>query len=842
MGGLTSLAWRSLAARRLRSVLTILGIALGVGVLFASLATNAGIERSIDRTVGDLVGRADLRVSAFQERGLSDETVSAIRSTPGVSVAAPQIEQRVYLSRVSNAPDATGLLPPPVTVVGIDPLVDPEVRDLPIVAGVALARRDETGAVISDRLARDDGFELGSPITIQLAGEPETFRVVGIMAGDGPGTGAVGRTVVLPIDAVRRLFELDGVSRVDIRVAEGVSVDDVQAALGTRLVSEPYVLSSPRDLAASLRASTAEFQATTALIAAVALFAGAFLIFNTLSMTVAERIREVGLLRAAGATRRQVMGFILAGAAALGVLGSLLGLGVGLALAAFIATYVRQVASVPLDRLETPVIAFVVAGAVGFLVTVAAAFEPAWRAGRISPVEALRLRAEPGRGQGARLRWLVGVFAAVAIVGLLVWPRGAGVQGVVRALLVYGLLLGVTLLSPFILRPLGRLAGIPYAIFLRFEERLARGALVRDRSRTALTVGALTVGLAMIVAIGTVAQNARHAAGSWLTSVVPGDEILTSIRPIALDEEVVADLQAADGVERLAPIATFDLAYEGVRLDGAAVGGRELFDDGRLTFVEGSRDALAELDAGGTAILPVSQADRLGLRVGDTMDFAVGEGEVRSLRVSGIVERTLPGRTGETVLVGWSDATESFGVAGADFFAVRFDADAGVRAREGVEELARLNALEPSTLDRVQGAIADALDRVFSLFDALALVAVLVAALGIVNTLTMNVVERVREIGVLRATGMTRRQVGRMVVVEAGILGLLGAVLGIATGLGAGAIMVTLAGGDLELPNQVPWLALVTSLVLGVAVSMLAAYYPARLAGRLSIVRAVQFE
>ena len=839
MGGLSSLAWRSLAARRLRTALTILGVALGVGVLFASLATNAGIERSVDRTVHDLVGRADLRISAFQERGLSDETFTAIRTTPGVSVAVPEIEQRIYLSR---QPGFSGPLPPPVTIVGIDPLLDAEVHDLPISQGVALSRREEASAVISDRLARDDGYVIGSSITIQRSGEPETFRVVGIMAGDGPGTGAVGRTVVLPIDAVRRLFELDGVSRIDIRLGDGASAGTVQSELGTRLVNEPYVLSSPRDLAASLRASTADFQATTALIAAIALFAGAFLIFNTLSMTVAERIREVGLLRAAGATRRQVMGFILAGAVVIGIVGSLLGLVVGLGLATFIATYVRQVASVALDRLETPLIAFVVAGLVGVLVTVAAAFEPAWRAGRIAPVEALRMRAEPGRGQGARLRWLLGVFAAVAVIGLLVWPRDAGTQGVIRALLVYGLLLAVTLLSPLILRPLGRVAGIPFSIFLRFEERLARGALVRDRSRTALTVGALTVGLALIVAIGTVAQNARQAASAWLATVIPGDEIVTSIRPVALDEDIAADLQAADGVERATPIATFDLAYQGIRLDGAAVSGGDLLADGRLSFVGGSRQALADLEGGGTAILPTSQADRLGLRVGDTMDFAVGEGQAKTLRVSGIVERTLPGRTGETVLVGWTDATESFGVEGADFFAVRFTPDAGVRARQAVEELARINALEPSTLDRVQGAIADALDRVFSLFDALALVAVLVAALGIVNTLTMNVVERVREIGVLRATGMTRRQVGRMVVVEAGVLGLIGAFLGTASGLVAGAIMVTLAGGDLALPGEIPWSALAASLVLGVAVSMLAAYYPARLAGRLSIVRAVQFE
>jgi putative ABC transport system permease protein len=839
VGGLTSLAWRSLIARRTRSVLTILGVALGVGVLFASLATNAGIERSIDRTVRDLVGRADLRVSAFQERGLSDDTVIRIQTTPGVSLAVPEIEQRVYLSREVGA---AGPLPAPVTVVGIDPLLDGVIHDLPLVRGLGLTRRDEATAVISERLARDDGYELGSPITIQRTGEPEEFRVVGIIAGDGPALGAVGRTVILPIDAVRRLFELDGVTRVDVQVSDGASIEEVEAALGTRLTTQPYVLSSPRDLAASLRASTADFQATTALIAAVALFAGAFLIFNTLSMTVAERVREVGLLRAAGATRRQVMAFILSGAAVLGVGGAVVGLAVGLTLATFISAYVRQIAAVALDRLETPLSAFVVAAVVGILVTVFAALEPAWRASRIPPVEALRLRAEPGRGQGARLRWLVGVFAIVAVIGLLVWPRDAGGQGVARALLVYGLLLVVTLASPFILRPLGWLAGLPFWLFLRFEERLARGALVRDRSRTVLTVGALTVGLAMIVAIGTVAQNARRAAGAWLTGVIPGDEILTSIRPVALDEDVVTELREVDGVQRLTPIATFDLAYEGVRLDGAAVSGADLLADGRLTFVAGSRESLAALDAGGTVILPAGQADRLGLRVGDSMDFAIGEGQTKSLRVSGIVERTLPGRAGETVLVSWPDATGSFGVGGADFFAVRFAPGIGPEARLALEGLARQSALEPSTLDRVQGAIADALDRVFSLFDALALVAVVVAALGIVNTLTMNVVERVREIGVLRATGMTRRQVGRMVVVEAGVLGLVGAVLGIATGLGAGAIMVGLAGGNIEVPAQLPWAALVTCVVLGVAVSMLAAYYPARLAGRLSIVRAVQFE
>ena len=169
------------------------------------------------------------------------------------------------------------------------------------------------------------------------------------------------------------------------------------------------------------------------------------------------------------------------------------------------------------------------------------------------------------------------------------------------------------------------------------------------------------------------------------------------------------------------------------------------------------------------------------------------------LRVAAIAERTLPGRAGEAALVGWKDATDALGVAGADVFAIRYEPGREADARPVLEETARGLALEPNPLERVAGAVDAALGRVFGLFDALAIVAVIVAALGIVNTLTMNVLERVREIGVLRAAGMTTRQVRRTVVVEAGILGVAGSILGILTGIVAGAVMVAIAGGDAAL-------------------------------------------
>ena len=842
MGGLTSLAARSLAARRSRTVLSILGIALGVGVLFASLSTEAGIDASVARTVRDLIGRADLRIEAFGETGISAASAAEVADAPGVVVAAPAIERRTYLEPSIEDPDA---LPDPVTILAIDPVLEVRVRDLPIVEGVALRSPDEFGALITERLAAADGLGIGSEVGIQSPTGPVDLEVVGIVEGDGPSVGSAGRTVIIPIGTARRIYDDDTLSRIDLAVGEGATAAEVAGALELALQNEPYVLSSPRDLATSLRSSTADFRSTTALIAAVALFVGAFLIFNTLSMTVGERVRELGLLRAAGATRGQVVRFVLVQALLLGVLGAALGIVIGLGLAELMAVQVRTIGSIPFERVDPSLGAVIVAIGVGLAVVLAASLEPARRAGSIPPVEALRDRIDPIGARRARLRWLVAVFVAVGLAGIVAWPRGPDDTGLVRSLAVYAVLLAAVLVSPLAFGPLSRLAGLPFAAVLRLEERLARASLARDRARTALTVGALTIGLAMVVAIGGVASQARSAAQAWLVETIPGDVLATSIRPIDLEAEAATadELRAVEGVERVSPIAAFDVAYRGTRLDAAAVVGADLLADGRLRFVAGDRAAaLGAIDDGGAAILPRALAEAEELGVGSVLTLAVGNGATVDLAIAGIAERTLPGRAGEAVLIGWSDATEVLGVAGADAFAVRFAADADPAARDALATTASTLALEANPLASVAGAVDAALARVFGLFDALALIAVLVAALGIVNTLSMSVLERVRELGVLRAAGMTTRQVRRTVVVEAGIVGVLGAILGILTGLVAGALLVLLAGGGARLGLAIPWPSIGLAALLGIGVSMLAAWYPARLASRLAIVQAVQHE
>jgi putative ABC transport system permease protein len=832
--GIDRLAWRTLASRPLRSLLTIAGITLGVAVLCASLTLGAALDAAVERTVHDMVGRADLRVSAFLESGLSDAAVATITTSEGVADAAPTVEHKTF---PTSSPG--GKASAAITVLGIDPSSYLRLHDLPLADGTMLDRTDEPVALISQQLADEDGFTLGSRLSILGGGGLIDLRVVGILPGFGPVAGT-GRTAVIPIDVARATFDVTGASHVDLQLAPGAT-DAVTSHLAARM-TEPYVLASPSDIAANLRASSTAFQGMAALVAAIVLFVGAFLIVNTLSMTVGERAREVGLLRAAGATRAQLSRFVFSGALVLGVIGAGLGVLTGWLMAMLMAGAVSDATGLSAAIRAVDPAGALTAALVGIGITVLAAIEPALAAAHISPVEALRARLDLPRVRRGRLAWIGFIFVVVAALAMLAWPPVASASGAGRALAVYGVLLVATMLTPFLVRPLARVLGYPVSLVLRLEASLARGSLARDRGRTTLTLGALVIGLAMIVALGWSAQAARAAAFAWLEDVVPGDEVVTSIRPIGPDEEVQEELAAVPGVQRVTPIASFDIAFRGLRLDAAAVVGDDFLDDGRLTAVAGDRtEALRALDAGGAAIVPAGLAERLGLAVGDTMHIPVDAARAIDLRVAAIVQRSMPGTSGEAILVGWHDATASLGVLGADAFAVRFLPGMETQAAPGLRATAQSLALEANPIERIQGAVAEALARVFGVFDALALVAVLVAALGIVNTLTMGVLERVREIGVLRAIGMSRRQAMRMVVVEAGILGIVGVVLGAVAGLGAGVVLLQVGGGP-GTPGGLPLLPIGVAAVLGLVLPAIAALYPARAAARISIVEALHFD
>jgi putative ABC transport system permease protein len=743
-----------------------------------------------------------------------------------------------------------------VTVLGIDPVREIALHDMPLASGRLLTATDGQSALISETMAAQERLAVGDSISLNgtVAAGPRPFRIVGIVQGDAPVPDAGGRLVFVPLGSAQTLFGTTGITRVDLGAQAGTSVDALTDELEKTINSEPYLLSRQADLAGSLRAETADFRSALLLVAAVVLFAGAFLIFNTLSMTVSERAREVGLLRAAGTTRSQVMSFVLLQALLLGVAGSVLGVLGGMCLAGLSLSWVQSAGPIALAAPAISAASIAIAIVVGLLVTLAAALEPAWRASRIPPVEALRRGPAAGVAGPARLRWLFLIFGVLGVAALAIWPGSsggavgtggvaAGGSGMWGPLAVYGLFFLAVLLVPLLLGPLLRVAGIPFRVF-RNEERLARSSLARDPSRTALTAGALVVGLAMVVALGTAAQNVHKIGTAWLAETIPGSEVLTSIRPVSTTDPIRAELAAMPGVRSVSPIGLFGVPYQGVRQEAAAIVGRDYLADGRLVFVSDGGDrtaALTALDAGGSVVLPESLADQGGIHVGDELTFATGPSSAR-LRVAGIVAHSIPAGSQEAILVGWPDATDLFGVAGADFYAVRYASGQESSSRGALDAAALQYAFEPNSLDRVQGTLGDALDRIFRLLDGLALIAVLVAGLGLANTYSMSVLERVREIGVLRATGMSSRQVWGMVVVEAGLLGISGAIVGALVGLIAGALLVVWSSGGFDIAFEPPWVSIAVAVVFGVLVSIAASIYPAGLASRLSIVQALQHE
>ncbi len=841
MRALNALARRSLFARPLRTVLTILGIGLGVGVLEAALLLEAGMGTAVQRAVDSSMGRAELRVAAVAETGLGVPTLDALRVTPGVVAVAPELERRTY---PAPALGAGGALPQAVTVLGVDAAADSTIHERALQSGSPLTAASTDAALVSTRLAADDGLTVGGSVTLNGSGDvpPATFRIIGILAPGTETSDPAGRLVIVPLVRAQQLFGVTGVDRADLLLADGTTPAMVVAGLDRRLRAEPYTVATSADLVASLGGATSGLRTAIAMLAAVALFGGAFLTFNTVAMTVAERARDIGLLRAAGMMRRQVVTMILISSVHLGVAGVAAGLvvGVGLDALATVALSAAGLAAPP--ALELAAWPMVLGAVLGLAVVAAAAFEPALRASQIAPVEALAARLDQAALVRTRARWLPVVLAVVGVAGLSLWPGAlSSTAGLLRPLGLYALLVVLALLVPFVTGVVSRVLSLLFRPFLPVEARLTRGLASRDRNRTSLTVAALAGALAVLVATGGVAATARQAGTTWLVEVIPGDELLASVRPVALDEPVLGDLRAAAGVVRLSPIGRFSIAAAGTRVDAAAVVGADLAADGRLVLVSGDRaSALAALDASGAAIVPQSVADRMNLAVGSTLTAVTAAGAV-PLHVVGIAARTIPGQAAESVLVGWGDATSRFGALGADALAVRFAPSATSADRSAFNALAVGAAFQPQSLDEIAGTIGRTVDLLAGLFAAFALVALLVAGLAIVNTTAMNVAGRRRELALLRAAGLTSRQAWRLVVLEAAILGFDGALLGVIGGLAATGLLAAWGSGPAG-SFAIPWLEAGLAAVVGVSLAVLAAAYPARVAARAPIVSALGLE
>ncbi len=843
---LASIAWRGLLARPLRTALAVAGVALGVAVVSATFITGAASDQALRGATADLLGTADVRLRAFADAGFRPRTVQAMRALPGVEAAAPVAERRLTLSTAPGRDEAVFGL----TVYGVDPEADAAVRPDTVVVGRPLEVDSTTDALVPASWAGRHGLGIGDQLLLdgRRPGYPP-LEIVGLLADRGLAATAGGEVLVMTRSALDSAFEVPAPIRY-LDVDLGPAPDEAEIARVAGTLTEPFVVETPADAARRMAAAQTGFVGVTLLFGLVALIVGAFLAGNTLAMMVGERIRELGLLRAAGTTSRQVIGLVLRQALAIGLAGSLVGIGLGIGLAALMIGFLSSTRAALVEGLPLPPGGLIVAVALGLGVTLLAAVGPAVRAARLAPLDALRPSRRPDRGLLERLRPILVAELVVVLLGiglLIVSDSDAPLLPVVLAL---GLLIGGALATAYVLEPLGRLVGRPFEWFFGAQGFLGRANLSRDRARTGLTVGAMMIALAAVVTLGAVAESARAGSERRVASILPGGHAIRT--GISLEVETFRPtFEATDGVQVASPV--LEVPVVRVTAEGAEeaiVAGIDpnVFQDEGALIVQGvpRADAYAALRRGGAVLVPASLADRAGIEVGDTVRLGRPGEAVSDFLVSGVVEHSLPARTADgALLVSSADARDRFGATAASLWVMvpRPDVPASVFAA-GVRETARDLAAQALTPRELAGELARSLDALSGLFDALALVAVAIGALGIVNTLGVGITERVREIAILRSHGMTVGQVQAMVVAEAAIMGAIAGVLAVAVGLLAAAALVE-GGASAELTAglRLPWPLLLAVPLLGTGVAALAGLYPARLAASLPIVRNLkQFE
>ncbi len=836
---LATLAWRGLTARPLRSALTIIGVALGVALVSGTLLANQAASEAVERAAQEIFGKADLRVRAFEPTGFEPRTLDLLRRIVGVSEVAPVAERRLLVTD----PVRTGYN---LLVLGVDPGDEARIRTYDLQAGTFLGTTP-SDAMVNARWAADNGFSIGDELVLNGARkEMPHLRIVGLMGELGIGALQQGNVLVVNRTTLNEAFDIPApLAYVDLDVVDGRE-QDVQDALD-RQMTEPFVVETVADAQIQLSRAQQGFAGIAFLFGLVALVVGSFLVANTLAMTLNEQTREIGLLRAAGLTGRQVVGLFLRQGAAVAAFGSVIGVALGIGIAALIIGFLRSTHAVLVTGLPLNPFALFLALGMGIVVTLAASAFPAAAAARVSPMDALRPSRQPGRTLWGRLRWIVVLELVVVLLGVAAYPVDRGDFGVPGLALALAILLAGTALTAILLQPLSRVVGRPFEWFFGAEGLLGRANLGRDRARTGLTVSALIIALSAVVTLGVVANSASATADRWVKSVLPGGYAIRYPFPLDIDTKQ-PDLESVAGVAAVTPIAAFPALMqigsgEPREASVAGIDPAVFSGTGSLIFVTGAREAAFQALRDGGAMLvsdPIARRDKLG--IGSTVQLKKPGEEAHTFTVAGIIAYSLPGRSADgSVLISLADARALFAANTAEVWAlVRQSSVPDSAFHAALAQKARDDSVELLTAAGLSSDLERSLDRIIGLFDVLSLLAVVIAGLGIVNTLGVSVLERAREIAILRSHGMTTGQVQAMVVAEASIMGAIGGLAAVVTGvLMSWAVVGGIASKDFGAGLAIPWPLLISVFLLGTGVAALAGLYPARLAARIPIFRTI---
>ncbi len=828
--------FRSLLVHRLRLVLTGLAIALGVAFMSGSFVFSSTLSSSLDSLFAQASTGTDVQVT---------------HTTPGGSTITGSPAQPVPARVLAAVRAVSGVAAADGQVTGQAELLGRDGKKLPGPFGVAMSWPADTpfqatfsdrtgrppagpGQVMIDRgSARRGHFAVGDTIGIAVAGHAEPFTVTGITGYGSADSIGGGSMAVFSLGTAQQLFGKTGVyDRIVVKAAPGVSATLLRDRVAAVLPSGDEAVT-----AASASASAAQ-QINSQLgilrdfflgFAGISLFVGAFVIWNTFSIMVGQRTRELALTRALGASAGQVFRSVLAEAVIVAAIASLAGAGLGLLLAKGLAVLLSSFGlSLPISGLVIPVAELAVAVGTGITVTVVASLAPAWRATRVAPLQALRDPApEPSRVSSRRLTGGL-VLTTASVLALLAGTSGGGIA--LTAAGTAGCFIGVTVLAPLTVRPLASLAAAP---LVRLPGRagriglLARGNTIRNPKRTSATAAALMIGLAVITGTSVLVGSARATIGQQVNA---GSRtpfyVQTSNGATGLSPQLAAAIARQPGVRAVTEVRQANATVNGAQnrnvdgIDPAAIG---QFTD--LGVTAGQLSALS-----GKNTIMVSGT---GWKLGQTLQVQFGAYGAYPLRVVAIFGNAGP-LSG--YLVSNATLAADSGIRTDNVDLVR----APARARGSIQ--AALAGYPDAQLLDQSGYIANQtaiLNSLLTLVTAMLILAIVIALLGVVNTLALSVAERTREIGLLRAIGMGRGQLRQLVAAESMIISVIGALLGTVLGLGLGAGLAVALTRSEQATVAIPAGQLIVYILVTGAAGVLASVGPARRAARLDMLTAI---
>ena len=848
---MTRMALRGLFARKLRTALTGFAVVIGVAFVAGTFIFTDTINASFDQLFKQVSKGVDVDITARQPvegdfggriQPLPGDALDKVRAVPGVAAVDPRLETQVTIFGRDGEPVSSNG-PPSIVFSTNAERFDPKTY-------VEGHRADRVGEVTMDQATADnEGFEVGDRVRIAGRAPAKEYELVGITKlGDQSSLGI--KSMSMPLSEVQHINATPGqLSEIAVAADEGTSPAQLKASISRALGGSAEVRTGEEQAdkaSADITDSLGFLTVALLVFAGIAVFVGGFLIFNTFAVTVAQRSREFALLRTLGASRRQVLNSVVVETLVIGFVASVIGILGGLVIAPGLRALLG---SVGIDLPSTGTVieprTIIVALAVGMIATLVSGLVPARRATQVQPVEAMREAGTPGAKKVSRRR-LISSFAVIA-VGLVALVFGLfGAEGSAAASLlglgVVVMMLGVALLAPVLVRPLARFIGAPLERLQGIPGRLARENAERQPQRTAITASALMIGLALVVFTAIFAAGLSGSVDKVVDEQLSRSALIVThedgFSPVSPD--VAKQLQGVPGVDVVSPMR-FDQANIKGGGDSQNASG---IDPRTITSVFTPAVAKGPADAFGTlrddqVLADDGWAKGHGFALGDTLRVTTPTGAKVGYELVGTYDNKLD-LLGKIVVTNAS-MSKDWNQPDDNFILVSGRGDANTLEANAKRALADFPIAKAQTLTQFKDESADQVNQLLGLVFGLLALSVIVALLGIVNTLALAVHERTRELGLLRAVGMSRRQVRRMVRAESVITALIGAVLGLVLGV-VFAVIVSRPLADDGFVLTFPVVTLIAVTILAAIAGVLAAIPPARRASKVDVLRAVTTE